>query len=58
MAASRHRAFQSVGEFLRVMGAALTGFMPPMRAPDGTYGTQRMTGRRLAEERQRKYPQG
>jgi hypothetical protein len=56
MAGRLSRVLVAFGTTLRDMGASLPGFMPAMRSPDGTFGTQRMQSKALAAERGRKYP--
>jgi hypothetical protein len=46
----------ALGTTLRDLGSSVRGFMPPMRSPDGTYGTQRRQSKALAAERSRKHP--
>ena len=52
------RVLVTIGTTFRDMGAALPGFMPAMRSPDGTFGTQRMQHKAQAAERRRNYPSG
>lgn len=58
MAGRIARVMVALGTTLRDLGASMRGFMPPMRSPDGTYGTQRMQSKALAAERRRNYPSG
>jgi hypothetical protein len=44
-------------ETLRIVGTAMTGVMPALRSPDGTYGTQRMQSEQRDAERRHNYPQ-
>ena len=51
------RFMNSTAETLRVVGTAMTGIMPALRSPDGTFGTQRMQSEQREVQRRRNYPQ-
>lgn len=56
MVGTTYRVVAKVGAMVREIGSSMRGFMPPLRSPDGTFGTQRIQGKERDAQRKSSYP--